>query len=435
MIFPRMLPVEQLFERPRVADLPGALREQFDTERVRAAIKPGTRVAVAVGSRGIADLQLIVTCVVRMLRELGAEPFIVPAMGSHGGATAEGQTAILADYGITEAEVGAAIVSSMETVPAGHTANGVPLYFDRHAYEADAIVLVARVKAHTDFKGTVESGLLKMAAIGLGKHQGAIALHSQGFDSFASLIPGAGRILIEKTPIALGVAIIENAYDEVARIEVLPAEDIASREPALLAEAKNLMPRLQLAEIDVLIVDEIGKNISGAGMDPNITGRFAGPVDYPPKAPNVQKIIVRQLTPQSHGNATGIGLADITTKRLVEQIDFHKTYTNCITSTVLTGAKIPLTAPNDREALEIAIRTCNRIDPERVNIVWIQNTLSLQHIYISETYGELLDATEGLRIIGPPQPFSFDGQGWLTRPDLFGGAGSHAESAGKSGQE
>lgn len=260
-----------------------------------------------------------------------------------------------------------------------------------------------------------------MAAIGLGKHKGAAALHSQGFDSFAALIPEAGAILLAKTPIVLGVAILENAYDEIADIQILTSEEIAAKEPELLAIAKTYMPRIHLDQIDVLIIDEIGKNISGAGMDPNITGRFGGPIHHPVEAPSIQKVFVRDLTYPSHGNATGIGLADITTRRLVDKIDFNKTYTNCITSTVLTGAKIPVTMPSDRDALNIAIQTCNKIVPENVKIVWIKNTLFLQHIYVSDTYAEALSGCSTLSVMGDTIPFKFDELGNLAVPPLFVG--------------
>lgn len=419
MILPKMIPVEQHFERKQVKNIQEAIQQQFALESVSNKIQRNMRVAVAVGSRGIASLQQIVASVIDMIKHYGGVPFIVPAMGSHGGASAEGQIEILAEYGITEAKVGAPIVSSMETVEVGHTSSGIPLFFDRNAFEADAVVMVGRIKAHTDFKGPVESGLLKMAAIGLGKHKGAAALHSQGFDTFPTLIPEAGAILLQKTPIALGVAILENAYDEIAAIQVLTSEEIAAKEPGLLAKAKTYMPRISLDKIDVLIIDEMGKNISGAGMDPNITGRFGGPINYPVDVPSIQKLFVRDLTYQSHGNATGIGLADITTQRLVDKIDFNKTYTNCITSTVLTGAKIPVTMSSDREALNIAIQTCNRVAPEQVKIVWIKNTLFLQHIYVSDTYSEVLSSCSKMSVLGDAIPIQFDEKGNLSALPLF----------------
>lgn len=416
MAVPRMLHVEQDFPKLRLNDIRETLQRQFARKEIGNRIASGMNVAIAVGSRGISRLEEIVVAVVAEVRRRGAAPFIVPAMGSHGGATAEGQTEVLASLGITEQAVGAPIVSSMETVEASRTDDGIPLYFDKHAYEADAIIIIARVKPHTDFKGPYESGLMKMLAIGLGKHKGAAMLHSQGFDRFAELIPHAGKKLIASTPVALGVAVVENAYEDVARLEVVPSDQFAEREPALLSEAKKLMPRLLVDAIDVLIIDEIGKDISGAGMDPNITGRFPIPLKEAVSAPAIQKIVVRDLSERTNGNATGIGMADITTRRLVGKIDFRATYTNCITSTVLAGAKIPLTAESDREALEIAIRTCNRIRPERVKIAWIKNTLHLHHILLSETYFADAAPGEGLRAVGDPFSVSFDREGNLMSP-------------------
>ncbi|WP_019534490.1 lactate racemase domain-containing protein [Paenibacillus ginsengihumi] len=259
-------------------------------EAIRTKINPGQRVAVAVGSRGIANIKEIVACVVSEVKKLGGEPFIVPAMGSHGGATDEGQAEVLAHYGITESAVGAPIVSSMETVQVGRTPGGIPLFFDKNAFMADAVVLVARVKPHTDFKGPVESGLLKMMAIGLGKHKGAETLHSQGFEVFDILIPEAGQMIARNTPVKLGVAIIENAYEETAQIHVVPVEQFYEKECEFLVEAKQNMPRLNVDRIDVLIIDEVGKDISGAGMDPNITGRFSIPVKSLNAPPPIQRM-------------------------------------------------------------------------------------------------------------------------------------------------
>jgi hypothetical protein len=413
---PCLVPVEQMFPKTKIEDIANTIQCQFNNNDIKKKVAPGMKVAIAVGSRGIADLQQVVAAVVREIKHYGALPFIVPAMGSHGGATAEGQTEILAEYGIVEQNVGAPIVASMETVEVGQTDSGLPLYFDKHAFEADTLVLIARIKPHTDFKGSVESGLLKMMAIGLGKHKGAAMIHSQGFDMFPSLIPEVGRILLEKKPATLGVAIIENACDEIAIIQVITSEEIYETEAGLLIEAKKHMPRLFMDEIDVLIVDEIGKEISGSGMDPNITGRSGVPNGGSFDAPRIQKIIVRDITEKSHGNATGIGLADITTKRLVDKIDFHAMYTNCITSTVLTGAKIPVVMSSDQEALKVAVQTCNRVRPETAKIVWIKNTLQIQQIYISEAYMEQNQSFDNVNIVGDPFPIQFDEQGNLVRP-------------------
>lgn len=410
---PRMMPVQQLFPMKQV-DSPGAaIQQEFTKEEVRAKIRPGMNVAVAVGSRGIHKLQEIVAAVIREIRSLGGSPYIVPAMGSHGGATAEGQLEVLAEYGITESEIGCSIRSSMDTVQVGQLSSGIPLYMDKNAWESDAIVVVGRVKPHTDFKGTVESGLQKMIVIGLGKHKGASYIHSLGFDQFHQVIPEAGQALIERTNVALGVAIIENAREDTADLTVIPAEQICLKEPELLAEAKAAMPRLLLDSIDVLMIDEIGKEISGSGMDPNIVGRTGSGLMAGFNAPPIQKIVVRDLTDKTHGNASGIGIADVITARLFNKIDFAYTYANCITSTALTGAKIPVVMRSDHEALAVAIKTCNRISLDSVKIVWIKNTLQLEHIYLSEAYQEAIRGRRDLVITGPPAELSFDKEGHL----------------------
>lgn len=411
--FPKMMPVRQKFRLSRLENPSDAIHQEFSKGYVQVKIKPGMNVAIAVGSRGIQNLQEIVTSVVREIRALGGNPFIVPAMGSHGGATEEGQLKVLADYGILASCVGCPIRSSMETVKVGQLENGVPLYFDKHAYESDAIVLVGRVKPHTDFKGSVESGLQKMAVIGLGKHKGASFMHSLGFDQFHKLIPEAGQILIERTNIALGVAIIENARDETAEIVILPAERICREEPELLLRAKQAMPRFLLDKIDVLIVSEIGKDISGSGMDPNIVGRTGSGLTEGFETLPIQRIVVLDLTEKSHGNASGIGIADIITTRLLRKIDLGATYANCITSTALNGAKIPVVIQSDREALAIAVKTCNRISLESVRIVWIKNTLEMEHIYISETFGDTIKERDDIEITGEPKPMEFDQDGNL----------------------
>ncbi|TDF97078.1 lactate racemase domain-containing protein [Paenibacillus piri] len=412
--FPRMIPVEQKFAITKVDDISETVHDEFLKNEVQVKIRPGMKVAVAVGSRGINNLQEIVTHVVKEIKRLGGEPFIVPAMGSHGGATAEGQIQVLADYGIVEQHVGCPIRASMETVLAGQLPNGIPLYFDKHAYESDAVVVVCRVKPHTDFKGEIESGIQKMIVIGLGKHKGATFIHSLGFDQFHSVIPEAGKLLIEKTNVALAVAVIENARDETAEIVAVPSEAICEVEPGLLVKAKAAMPKFLLDEIDVLVLEEIGKNISGSGMDPNIVGRTGSGLTEGFQAPPIQKMVVRDLTEKTHGNAAGIGIADIITTKVFNKIDFGYTYANCITSTALLGAKIPVVLRSDKEALAVAVKTCNRITPATVKIVWIKNTLEMEHIYISETYLDLIKGRDDIAITGDPVPIEFDSEGNLT---------------------
>ncbi|MDW7673272.1 MAG: lactate racemase domain-containing protein [Bacillota bacterium] len=416
---PTLVPVKQLFSTPKVDCINAAVAAEFAKKEISALIKPGEKIAVAVGSRGIANLKEIVLSTITNIKNLGAEPFIVPAMASHGGATAEGQVKLLAEYGVTAEAMGVPIASSMETVELGRTSSGVPVYFDKNASEADGVVIIARVKPHTDFKGPFESGLMKMLAIGLGKHKGATHIHSLGFDSFHTVIPEVGSEIIAKAKIKLGVAALENAYDETARIEAVPASNIYEREPGLLEEAKSYMGSIIPRNFDVLIIEEIGKDISGAGMDPNIVGRPGSKLEGF-NGPEIQKLVVFDLTKKTKGNACGIGMADVTTRHLVNQIDFSYLYINSITSTVLDPAKIPVTMNTEKEALVIALKTCNRIAAKAAKIVFIKNTLELDYIYVSEPLLEELKAREDVQILGEPQEITFNEVGRLTlRPSLI----------------
>lgn len=416
---PRMIPVRQTFE-PR--SLPPSrigplMNEQFLRAEIRGSIKPGMRVAVGVGSRGIANLQQIVRCAVKELKALGAVPFIVPAMGSHGGATAEGQAAVLAEYGITEAQVDAPVRSSMETVRLGTVLGEVEVYFDRTAYEqADGIIVVGRVKPHTDFKAPIESGLMKMLGIGLGKHKGASYLHRGGMGNFADLIPAVGKLIMERTPFLFGVAIVEDSFHRTALIELVSAERLPEREEWLLQEAKRLMPRFWLRDIDVLVIDEIGKNISGSGFDPNIVGRTANSQAtrlFHEIGPAVNKLVILGLTEETDGNAVGIGLADFTTRRLVERIDFHKVYVNAITAVEIGAGKLPLILANDREALTAAIYTSGRRDFRQTRVVRIRNTLMMNEILVSENLLPEVEAHPMLAVAGDRQDWRFDETGHL----------------------
>jgi len=415
---PHMMRVRQLFSRPQVASIADTVRREIRRPEVAALIKPGARVALGVGSRGIAGILPLVQAAVSTVKELGAHPFIVPAMGSHGGATDDGQREALASYGITEQSVGAPVLSSMQTVLLGETPSGVPVYFDRNAYGADAVVPINRVKLHTDFRGPVESGLCKMLAIGFGKHKGATVLHSFGFDQFAELIPQAARVVLDRAPIAFGLAVVENAYDEAAEICAVPAAEILTAEPALLQQAASLMARILFDPIDLLIVDEIGKDVSGAGMDPNIIGRFSvqGKGRLPDQiGPRVSRIAALDLTDNTHGNAMGVGDADVTTRRLVGKINWEHTYANVIASTVLESGRIPLTMENDRQAIVVALRSCSRVDPARARIVRIKNTLEIGEIMISEPMCEEARRMGTIKIIGELAPLAFDAGGDLPK--------------------
>jgi len=408
-----MVQVEQRFPRPRVTDIPAALAATVKALPLKDLA--GKRVAIACGSRGIPEAPTLVSNLVAILRERGANPFILPAMGSHGGATAEGQRQVLEGYGITETRVGAPVRASMEVVQVGELPGRIPLFCDALARGADAIVLFNKIKPHSAYKARIESGLLKMAVIGLGKHQGASTLHTFGFDEFPEIVRSAGERLIRTLPIAFGLAVVENAYGEVALLEAVAPERIPDREPELLVEAKRIMSRLLLPAIDVLIVDEIGKDVSGAGLDPNVTGR---PATRRPgfEAPPIQKIIVRGLTPASHGNAAGIGMADFTTVRCVEQIDLGISYTNVFTARVMDSLRIPVMLRNDREALGVALKTCNRVTPEQARLVRIRNTKTLHVIAVSESCLSGIEGRADLIVLGPPRSMEFDADGYLIAP-------------------
>jgi hypothetical protein len=406
---PRMVRIRQTFSAERLTNLEEAL--EMELQKVEQMIQPGMEIAIAVGSRGVDRIVDITRQTVAMIRRRGGKPFIVPSMGSHGGATAEGQVAVLRHLGVTEESVGAEIRSSMEVVQVGTLPNGLPVYIDKHASRADGIVVINRVKPHTAFRGPVESGLMKMISIGLGKQKGAEACHQLGFGHMAENVPAMARMLLEKMPILFGVATVENAYDKVAKVVVVPAAEIQQVEVELLKEAKRLMPRIMFDRIDVLVIDEIGKNISGDGMDPNITGRY--PTPYAHGGPEVNKMVVLDLTEETEGNANGVGTADFTTRRLVDKMDLEKTYANGLTSTVVAPTKIPTTLANDREAIQAAIKTCNILHFHEVKLVRIKNTLELGEIEISEALLEQAKDNPDIEILTEPYEWKFDENGNL----------------------
>ncbi|MFP3126416.1 lactate racemase domain-containing protein [Ectobacillus funiculus] len=379
---PKMAKVKVKFDDTKIDNLEQALLDKLQQEYIQKKIQPGMEIAIAVGSRGLDRLVEITAATVRFLQELGAKPFIVPSMGSHGGATAEGQREVLAHLGVTEESVNCEIRSSMEVVKIGELPNGLPVYVDQFAFKADGIVVINRVKPHTAFRGPVESGIMKMISIGLGKQKGAEACHQLGFKYMAENVPAMAKKIIEKTPILFGVATIENAFDKVARIEVLAVEEIEEKEVELQKLAKQLLPKLYFEQLDVLVIDQIGKNISGDGMDPNITGRY--PTPYAQGGPDVNKMAVLDLTHETEGNANGVGTADFTTQRLVDKMDLEFTYANGLTSTVCAPTKIATTLANDKEAIQASIKTCNILDFTKVKMVRIKNTLEISEIEVSE---------------------------------------------------
>ncbi|MEW9697882.1 lactate racemase domain-containing protein [Paenibacillus sp. SI8] len=406
---PRVVKIRQKFDRSILETPLLELENKLAESGVMESILPGQQVAVAVGSRGIANIAGFTKTTLDAIKAKGAFPFIVPCMGSHGGATAEGQTEVLQHFGITEASMGAPIRSSMEVVQIDQLPNGLPVYVDRIASEADAIVVINRVKPHTAFRGRIESGIMKMIAIGLGKQKGAEACHQLGFKYMAENVPAMANLMIEKLPIVFGIALVENAYDETCRVEVLPAAEIEAREEELLVEAKARLPKILFDEIDVLVINYIGKNISGDGMDPNVTGRY--PTPYAHGGPDVAKMVVLDLTPETKGNANGVGTADFTTRRLVDKTNLEFTYANGLTSTVCAPTKIATTLENDFYAIKAAVKTCNILDYTTCKLVRIQDTLHLGEIEISVN---LLDAARqhpDIEILTEPYELSFDTEG------------------------
>ncbi len=410
---PRMARVRQKFDTTRLEDITGAVRAQIRRPEIRARVKPGQVIAVGCGSRGIANIGLIARTVIEELRALGAKPFVFPCMGSHGAATAEGQKKVLETYGITEEATGVPIRASMETVVTGHLEDGTPVHMDRHAAEADAIVVINRIKPHTGFRGATESGLTKMLAIGIGKIVGAATYHSHGMDRFPELLPKVRDVNLAARNVLFGVAIVENAYDETSVVEAVPAESIATREPELQQLAQANLPRLFFDEIDVLVIEEMGKNISGAGFDPNVTGRNRRNVQWVAR-PFVKKIVVLGLTRVSHGNATGIGSADVITMRLFRELDVASTYANVITAANLDGAAIPIVMNDDHDAIALAVKTVVRVKPADCRIVRIRNTLHLSEIEVSEPMlAEIRARPESFEVLSEPRPLAFDAQGNL----------------------
>ncbi len=408
---PRMVRVRQIFEDNGLPDVAAAVRAEFAKPTIASRVRPGMTVAVGVGSRGLADLPLLVRTIVEELKRLGAVPFIVPAMGSHGGATAEGQTAVLAALGVTEESAGCPIRSSMATVELGVLDNGLPVLMDENAMQADGIIVLNRVKPHTSFSGPNESGLVKMLTIGLGKQKGADSCHALGFGQMAKNIVDMARVKIREAPILFGVATIENAYERIARVVAVPAEVIVEQEELLLREAKASMPRILFNPLDVLVIDRMGKEFSGTGMDPNITGRAATP--YLQLSQQIGRMAVLDLTEKSRGNATGMGLADICTRRLVNKVDLAATYANHITSTVLAHGKTPVIMETDLRAVQAAVKTCNVRDLSRLRMVRVPNTLHLEHIEVSEGLLEEAAGNPAIEILGEPREWSFGEDGSL----------------------
>ena len=410
---PRMVHAQQRFSSDQIEDLPGAIRAELARAGLETVVGPGMEVAITAGSRGITRIPEIIRTVAEAVSALGARPFIVPAMGSHGGAIAEGQAAVLRDYGITEESTGAPVHASMDVVDLGRTANGATVYFDRNAYNADAVIVVARVKPHTSFRGPVESGLCKMITVGLGKQKGAEQMHAHGL---AETIPQAAAHAIEQSNIVLGLGVVENGYDQPHTIRAALAEDIYATDRELQTLSKTLLPRVPFDELDLLIVDVMGKNISGAGMDPNVIGLNRGMTMD--RHPNYTRVLVRDLTPESHGNAVGIGHADFVTKRLADKINYYDLYMNALTANNPAVAKIPITLESDKAAIETAFKSaCAGAAAPRVARIY--STLHLEYLLFSEALIPAARENPNLEILDVPYEWEFDAAGNLVEVGLL----------------
>lgn len=410
-----MCDVRQHFDCTRVTDIPGTVRAQLQSLRLQETVRPGQSVAITAGSRGIANMAAILKETVACFLDIGARPFIVPAMGSHGGGTVEGQCRILAGFGITEDAMGAPIRATMDTVVVAETRNGLPVHFDRFAAEADHVFVCNRVKPHTRFTGAIESGLHKMMLIGLGKHAGAKIYHRGILEmSFPDILESVAARVLDVCCVVGGLAIVENALDETGLIEAVPPERFAEREAELLKIANRWLPRLPFPDVDLLIVDEIGKNISGVGMDANVVGRKYNDHQATDRdLARCRRILVRSLTPETAGNATGIGMAEFTTRRCVDQIDADITRVNCITGLHPEAAMIPITLPTDAEAVACALETIGLTEPGAARVVQIRNTLQLSRVRVSEACLEDVQRRDDLELLHGPDAFPVDAEGRL----------------------
>ncbi len=418
---PRWVRMRQTLYTDTIEDVAAAVAQEFARPEIRETIQPGARVALTGGSRGIDRIAQVLKAAAHEIKQLGAQPFIVPAMGSHGGATAAGQLEILAHYGVTEEAMGCPIRSSMDTVLLGHVEDNVPVWFDKTAAtEADITIPVNRVKPHTDFHGHIESGLMKMIAIGLGKQKGADTFHARSFAEFPTLIPAVGQFTLQQMPIPFGLALVEDGHSRLSLIQAVPSNRILAEEQGLLEIARERMARLPGEEIDVLIVDQLGKDISGIGADTNVINRYwQGPL---PQTPLIKRIVMRDLTQDTEGNACGVGLGDVVLQQIVDKLDPVQTYMNVITAKGPEGARIPLTVANDREALFVALACCHQIENETSRIVRIQDTKHLEDLWVSEPLVAELEATGRVHRMGEMEEITFDARGMFTQAIRNGAA-------------
>ncbi len=411
---PKIFKVRQKIDAPRLEDVEKRVNDLLDQFELSKKVKRGERIALTAGSRGIKDKPKVLKTIIGRLKDLGASPYVVPCMGSHGGATAEGQVQVLEGLGITEKSVGAPIVSSIKVKEIGRTRFGTPVLIDRNILKADKVVVVNRIKLHTDFKGEFESGLIKMMVIGMGKPEGAMMVHRLTIKhGFPAVLTEVGSIILRELPIFFGMGIVENPYDETAFLELVEAEEMFEKEQALLKKARRLMPHLPFDPIDILIVDELGKDVSGAGMDTNVIGRLNFIGSPKPAKPQITRIFVRDLTRITHGNACGIGMADYTTRRLVEKIDHPSTDVNCIAAMTPEDGRVPIAFEKDQDALFTASSNSGVLDPKNLRIVWIKNTLQLGSIYASLPFLSEVRKNPRLEVLGRSFSFPFDEKGNL----------------------
>ncbi len=413
--YPQTVRIRQTFERPRVSDVAAEVERELAKLSLQNQVRAGQSVAVTAGSRGVANIAVVIKAIVDHFKRLEARPFIVPAMGSHGGGTVEGQRAIIEGYGITEDYCGCEIRASMETVTVCEASEGFPVHFDKHAAGADHVVVCGRVKPHTNFVGDIESGLMKMMLIGLGKHAGAKIYHRAIQDySFGQIVRSVAREVLTKCHVVAGVAVVENGYDETAKIAAVPPAEFEEREKELLVLAKQWMPRLPFKTADVLLIDEIGKNISGTGMDTNVVGRkYLAHQAAEDEFPKVRNIVIRGLTAETHGNATGIGLAEFALDRAVESMDAHITQTNCLTGGGAIGAMVPIHYATDREVLDAALPLSGLSDRDQARLMWISNTLEVVEVECSTAYLDEARDRDDLEVLTEPRPLPFDANGLL----------------------
>lgn len=410
--FPTMHAVRRHLSGTKILDVEDATLRALARLELGPRIR-GKRIALTAGSRGIAKIAVILRAAVDHLVRCGADPVVVAAMGSHGGGTSDGQRRLLAHLGITQEAVGAVISTAMETQIIGHTPEGLPVFCDRVAAACDGILVVNRIKPHTVFFEPFGSGLMKMLGVGLGKVEGATQIHRMGLNALPGVIRAMAQVYLESGMVVGGLAVVENALDEPAIIEGVLPDELIEREMALFEQARSFLPRLPVEEMDVLVVDQVGKNYAGTGMDPNVIGRMRIPGQPEPASPRIGRIVALRLSPESEGNAQGIGLADLTTQRLVDAIDLRVTSLNAITSTFLHRSFIPITLPSDRDAIAAAFGTLGIVEPRKARVLRIANTLHLERLLVSEAVAEEMRGQEGIEV-GETREWSFDPEGWLT---------------------